>query len=62
MGSEKMTKTVGQGSIRQEKAQCNMRPASNLPDKALAYACRQAMYSRFGTGLSITMLTKPHAG
>jgi hypothetical protein len=34
---KKMTKTVGQGRIRQDRAQCNMRAVSNLSDKALAY-------------------------
>jgi hypothetical protein len=34
---KKMTKTVGQRRIRQERAQCNMHPVSNLSDKALAY-------------------------
>jgi hypothetical protein len=40
---KKMTKTVGQGSIRQDRVQCNIRPASNLPDKALAYEVMQAL-------------------
>jgi hypothetical protein len=40
---KKMTKTVGQRSIRQEKAQCNMPPVSNLPDKALACERKQGL-------------------
>jgi hypothetical protein len=40
---KKMTKTVGQGRIRQDRAQCNMHSVSNLSDKALAYDRRVAL-------------------